>query len=588
MVWRRSVVCAALALGVALGCRGPAKSPIPSPAKSGETDGPFPSVSELEDLAEQQAPDPFPDVPVLDVEEWELTGPFPERIAVAASLGESPWDGLLADEARRRAGLVVPTEAMRCAAREVGLFRLKRNAEPNQGLRDYIVRRCNSSVPNFRVAMTWAAIPPATTEGMIFEKWKGEFAARISEIVQGGPRTAGVWFGRDGDWVVAVVAAGTRRVRLDPVSPIPAADGRVRLTGELLVPAAGVSAVFTRGGLGFGSCEPDRETPLPQFAFDCALSTGDESARVAVNYTPPGRLLGDAGLNLMFWPRGRPSQTYRRPSFTRERLASDVASARATFVSELNELREGIGLAPLVESEAQSAIASILAPHYFSAVLGSSPETDADVVALGLIAGWNVEGVLQSGHFTTGWIPQSNDVGRLLSEMLDHPNGRAVLLAADAEQIAVGAVVDTDAESPAVAAVVGTYAVFSATAHAANAQRVYDEFQAQRSDRGFPKAERLDDIEPLTVEAAGSVQAGVEPALILDQLLEASSAVLQRPVIGWIAETSDLDEIVFPDEFLTRSSVAIAISVSHRQPEDQPWGHYVVLLVAAQPAGHRI
>jgi len=586
MVSRRSALCAVLLLAV--GCAGPAKSPSRAPAKSGESEGPFPSVSELEDLAEHPAPDPFPAAPPLDVESWELAGPFPEKVAVESSLGGGPWDSLLADEARRRAGLVVPTEAMRCAAREVGLFHLKNHAEPNQGLRDYITRRCNASVPMFRFAVVHSAIPEVTTESMIFEQWKEPFAARVAEIVRGGPTTAGVWFGRDGEWVVAVVTAGTRRVRLDPVSTIPDADGHIRLTGEMLVPAANVSAVFTRGGLGFGSCLPDSEAMLPRFEFDCALGTNDESARVTLSYTAPGRLLGDAGLNLMFWPQGKPSATYRRPSFTKERRTTNIDAARVEFVAALNDLREDVGLGPLVESEAQSAIASILAPYYFAAVLGVTAETDADLVALGLLAGWNVEGVLQSGHFTTAWIPHTDDVGRLLSEMLSHPIGRSVLLAADADQIAVGAIVDADPESPAMAAVVGTYSVFSESAHAANAERVYDEFQEQRRARGLQDAKRLDEIEPLAVEAAGSVQAGVEPAAILDQLLEASSAVLQRPVVGWIAETSDLDEIVFPDEFLDRSTVAIAVSVSHRQPADQPWGHYVVMLVAAQPAGHRI
>jgi hypothetical protein len=388
--------------------------------------------------------------------------------------------------------------------------------------------------------------------------------------------------------VVAVVAVGNRGVHLEPLSPIPGADGHITLTGEVLVPVANASAVVTRGRLGYANCTPDRTVVLPQFSFDCALDPADDSASLSMSYTAPGRLIGTTGLNLLVWPSGKATATYRRPSYTKRHESNDSVGAGAEFVDALNEIRDEIGLAPLAESPAQSEIATELAPHYFAAALGVTPETDADLVALGLIAGWNVEGILQSGHFTTAIVPQTNDVGRLLSEMLNHPGGRSVLLASDADQIAVGALVDTDAASPAIAAVVGTYALFSESAHAAVADRVYKKFQDDRAARGHRAAGRLDAIESLSAEAASSVQAGAVPMEVLEELLEVSAEVLQRPVIGWIAEASDLADFEFPDDFLNRTSVDVAISVSHRQPEGEPWGRYVLLLIAAGPAGHHI
>jgi hypothetical protein len=38
---------------------------------------------------------------------------------------------------------------------------------------------------------------------------------------------------------------------------------------------------------------------------------------------------------------------------------------------------------------------------------------------------------------------------------------------------------------------------------------------------------------------------------------------------------------------LTRRRLGLAISVSYHQPEGEPWGRYVVMLVAAEPE-HRI
>jgi hypothetical protein len=210
------------------------------------------------------------------------------------------------------------------------------------------------------------------------------------------------------------------------------------------------------------------------------------------------------------------------------------------------------------------------------------------MVALGMIAGWRVEGILQSGHFTSSWVTQTNDVDRLLSDALEYPLGRAALLAADVEKIAVGALLDADSESPVMAAVIGTYGLFSEEAHAANAQSVYERFEAERSQRGLRAARRLETIEPLCMEAAGSVQAGVDPRSALGDLLQVSTDMLQRSVNGWIGEVSNLEDLDFPDDFLLRPSLEIAVGVSYHKPPDQPWGRYVVMLVAAQPRSHSL
>jgi hypothetical protein len=74
----------------------------------------------------------------------------------------------------------------------------------------------------------------------------------------------------------------------------------------------------------------------------------------------------------------------------------------------------------------------------------------------------------------------------------------------------------------------------------------------------------------------------------LEELLQSSVDVLQRPVNGWIAEVSKLEDLEFPDDFLNRSSVEIAVGVSYHKPDDEPWGRYVVMLVAAGAPTHRI
>ena len=79
------------------------------------------------------------------------------------------------------------------------------------------------------------------------------------------------------------------------------------------------------------------------------------------------------------------------------------------------------------------------------------------------------------------------------------------------------------------------------------------------------------------------VQAGAEPSAALNELLAGSAEILKRPVNGWLAQVSDLEDLEFPEDFLSRTSVGVAVGVSYHKPADEPWGRYVVMLVAAEP-----
>jgi hypothetical protein len=199
-----------------------------------------------------------------------------------------------------------------------------------------------------------------------------------------------------------------------------------------------------------------------------------------------------------------------------------------------------------------------------------------------------VDGIVQAGHFTASHVGETLDVDRLLSEALAFPMARSVLLAPDVERIAVGAVVREDVEHPSLSAMIATYSLFSAEAHAEQARKVYAAFDAARRERGLGPAERLHDVEGLSMEAAGMVQAGSAPDEALQSLLEVSVELLQRPVNGWIAEANDLADIEFPEDFLTRRAVGVAVGVSHHRASDEPWGHYVVMMVASDPPSHSI
>jgi hypothetical protein len=559
-----------------------------SGSSSAAAASPFPSEAEIDQLAGQAAPRALGLLRGYDVDEWEFIGPFPERVEVVADSGETAWETLLAEEAQRRVGLAVPTAAMHCVARQVGSFFLANRAMPTNGLESYIASRCNSAVARYQIGTFQADLPEAVPEAEILEQWRPQLTERVRSLMTGGPRTVGIWFGRDGESAVAIVVAGTRVVRIDPVDAIPNADGRILLRGEVLSQAEEVTATIGRGRFGFAACRNDPDVSLPRFAFSCEADPADESAIVSISYRPPGRILGKAGLDLLVWPSGRRTTRYRRPSYGVKREVTTAQAARSRFVELLNDVRAEAGLQPVVEAKNQSAVASELAPHYFAAASGQDPELNADVVIMGMLAGWSVEGILQTGHFTSAWVTQTRDVNRLLSEALQFPNARSVLLAADIDRIAIGALIESDDENTALAAVVGTYSLFSESEHSEDAALAYERFQAERARRNLRPAKRLEEIEPLSMAAAGLVQAGASPTDALNELLQSSVDRLKRPVNGWIGEVSKLEDLKFPDEFLDRPSLEIAIGVSYHKPDDEPWGRYVVLLVAAGPHSQRI
>ena len=251
----------------------------------------------------------------------------------------------------------------------------------------------------------------------------------------------------------------------------------------------------------------------------------------------------------------------------------------------LNRVRREAELGPVHLEPGQSDAAEELAPHFFAAVFGREASVTADLVVLGMMAGWYVDGIVQNGRFTSAWAMRTTDLSALLGMALEHPPSREALLARDVDRIAVGGLVETAEGSESVAAVVGTYSLFSAETHHQLAGRVLDRLEQERARRGRRAPERLEAVAPLCHEAASWVQGGEEPSDAMSALLRQSADLLRRPVAGWLAEVRDIDELDFPEQYLDDPDLAVAVAVSHRQEEGEPWGRYVVLLVLSQPEG---
>ena len=578
----------AIVVALVVGCAGGAGAPKKRMDAGGGPATGFPTPKELEELADEPILGRVFDSDARDVESWDLEGPFPERVDERRFDDGSSWSALLADAVERRAGLVVPTEAMYCVAHELGRFYLVMDGFPSQNLKRYITARCQAGVDGIGFRYLHAEIDPGVSDAELFAQWRESFEKMIADQLVGGPLTAGVWFGRSEDRVIALIVSGTRAVRLEPVETVLGEDHRVVIRGESLRPVEEVGALMNHGRYGTTRCEREPAVELPRFHFVCEANPNDASAWLVLDVRPAGRFLGRSAANLLVWPSGETDNSYRRPSFADADPVESEDMAMQGFVAILNSVRSSAELPELTLDMAQSETATELAPYFFSSWFDDSTGAVADIVALGMMAGWDVDGIVQKGRMSGSWVPQSDDLAVLLATALEYPRSREVLLSPDADRIAIGPLLERYEEHAAIAAMFGTYSLFSEEDHDANVQRVFRKLREARQERGRRAPQHLVDVAQLSILAASDVQTGADPEDLLGDLLRASSEILQRPVQGWVTQVSDLDSLEFPEDFLTDSEIGVAIGVSYLKPEDEAWGRYVVMMVVASPRRHRV
>lgn len=564
-----------------------AAPPAAVEAKPVAEGGAFPSPKELAQLGEAPVPENLFDLDVHDLESWQLAGPFPERIEAVSYTEAGPWAALIDDAARRRPGLVLPTEAMYCVAREVGRFFLATRSQPSEGLRRYITARCQATEARVAIGYVDGPVSRHHSDAQVYGHWRDAVQKSLASRLAGGPRTAGIWYGREGDHAVVMQAFGHREIHVEPFSPVPAADGRIEIQGELLTPAAHVRALVNRGRFGVAPCESTHDAgTTTRFAFVCEVDLRDPSALISLSVTPPERLLSSNALHVLARPEGGLENVYRVASYGASQPIVDPDAAAEDFVDLLNAVRRLAGLTPVVLDPGQSETASELAPAFFASIFGKAPEYNAEMVILGMLAGWSVDGIVQSGHFTASWVLRSNDLQRLLAAALEEPGGRETLLAAGIDRIALGALLETAEGRESMAAIFGSYALFSEEDHAASVNAVMEKLGHEREQRGLGPPHSIDEVGPLCSAAASRVASGETPRDVMRDLLGESVEILQQPATGWIAEVRDLDELSFPDEYLTRPSLGLALAISHREEPGEPWGRWVVMVVVADTEAH--
>jgi len=488
----------------------------------------------------------------------------------------SPWERLLRDAAAGRAGLVVVSEAMRCTARQYGQFLLERGGLPDPNLQRFILARCGATGVRADIAQLEGDLAESIATPVVFDDWRSAAEKLVGGHLGAGPRAVGIWFGRQRRRAILLLASAPRRVRLDPVSPVPDARGVLELSGELLTPVQGVVAQVNQGAYGVAECRRDPQVPLPRFVLRCTTRPEDATEWISILARPPGRILADEVLRVLVRPMGGAARRFEQPRYGRSRPVADAPSFEGQLRDALNGLRRELHAPPLTLERRESRVARRLAPLFFGAYLGQLDPALADAVALGLMAGWEVDGPIRSANFGGTLALETRDLQGWLGAALSEPSLRAALLEPSASRLAVGSIVPE--EGGAIAAVVAVYSLYGGE----DPDRLRGSFYA-RLEREFgahqlAMPQRDPEIEDLADGLVALVQAGRRsPREALDQLLNEASARLRVPVRGWILEGGSTADVPLPPEIFSAGVRRVAASVGYTQPPGQAWARTLVL-----------
>ncbi len=538
----------------------------------------FPSRAELATLASSASARPVSDRRTAPIERWELSGPLPTAMGSAPATDATPYATLLRERAGATGGRVVVTQALQCAARELGRYALGHEGTAPQPLVDFVASRCGALNEALSVNVSRGTGDPSAPESALVSHFRADLVAAADRLFGEGPVNVGGWVGREGERFVVLSVAERRRVIIEPRPFTPDAQGVVVIDGRLLEAAANVSAQVNRGRWSTQPCERDASVRLPLFRVRCPVAAEDAAARLEVTAFPPQRLLGHVVFNALVGAGRDASRTFEVSPPDPARVAHDPAQSRDVLLSLLNDARRAASLAPVTLAARETDTACQVAPAFFSSVEDPAGATATDRIALGMMAGWDVEGaMIREGRFFTGAGAREDDLARWLAWNLERPMGRSVLLDGAVRQVALCPwMIDGHVQG----VLWSSYSFYDDASVADEERGVYARIDEARRATGKGAVTRLTDLRPMMESHARSLQnnaGGLDATL--QAMMRDAVAARGRGVRGWVIPTSDLASIEFPDDVVSPASLRIGVHVAHWRQPDAAWGQSVVFLL---------
>ncbi|HEY3816258.1 MAG TPA: hypothetical protein VGL81_03755 [Polyangiaceae bacterium] len=562
---------AAGAVAIALACTGCAEGGAAGAASKPAVV--FPSRDEIARIpAEVPRAEAFGMADVA-VETWSFESQASSD--AAAYEDASPWGDVVRELVKAHPANLTPSAPLKCAAQELARFHAKNGAMPTESLRRFVAARCGA-VSSGITPMFWSVTSPIPISDAELAPKAGEgFAKRLGVRLQTEHWLLGVASAREGQRTSAVAVLARDEAKLEPGTLTVDASRRVTLRGAARGDFAEIGALVNRGDVGTAPCVPDPRVKAPRFALTCELAPGDTFAWVEVLGRRPGQLLLHELAETIINEGDRSALVYAAHHVGPPATVKDGPAFSRSLLDGLNRVRTNAHMAPLSLASEQSAENTRLAGTLVDAMI-SSDETVTNRAAIGLMAGWEVKGLIRNGNFFIAAVGTS-DATAWLDFAIERPIGRSSLLDPAMRIIAIGPAIPPG--GGALGAAVTAYALFETDDHSADATRFFGRVAAARAARGLSAPVREPGFREMDAQLARIARAGGAPMDALQATMRAAVARTGQGVHGYTLETNDLDQVPVPEALLAPVPMRMAIGVTHHRAEGAAWGQYVVMVV---------
>jgi hypothetical protein len=534
----------------------------------------FPTRTELASIPSQPARVEAFGTTDIAVDAWSFDTPVPAD--TAAHEDRSAWGQVARELAAGHGTTTTLSAAMQCTAREIARFYADKRAMPTDSLRRFMAARCGAATSGPSPLVWGLEGSGEMPDEAVAARAREAMAPKLAALLGHGHHLLGVDAFRDakGAYVVAVTAEDI--ARLEPGSLAIGADRRVVLRGAARDELDAITALVNRGDAGTAPCEADPRVKSPRFALTCELAPGDSFAWVEVLGRRKGQLLMRELLETLVHEGDGSTIAYTARHVGPPAPVTGAATFTSALVDRLNGVRSGAHLPTLVLAPKQSAENTRLAGTLVDASLADDDGV-ADRAAIGLMAGWEVPGLIRSGNFFLAAVGPTNDATAWLDFALERPMGRSMLLDPTVRQIAVGPAIPPG--GGALGAAVTTYAMFESDDHSADATKFFQRIAAARLARGLPAPVRVQGLGEMDAELARVAKSGEAPMTALEASMSVAVARTGHGVRGWVYETSDLEHGELPRELLAPGPLEVMVGVTHHRAEGAAWGQFVVLAI---------
>jgi len=534
----------------------------------------FPSKADLDEVMTEETR-PVRATKTVAVPTWTIKTPVPSPSAPYPT--ETPYDRYFL----QAAGGAKPSPALRCAALESARFYLEAGGLPDDGVRRYVAARCGSHLPAHQFAYMTGTYPDSFNDEQIIASQKKALDDLVATAHLSSANVAGFGVARKSGKAALVIFSGRPAAALDDFNPL-VEGASVTLAGHVSGDSAFAHAVITQGNSGVAVCEGDPAVALPKFSVQCPFSAEDAQARIEISTRKPERVLMNIELGVLVRHTEDAGLTYAPEVRGSDAEAADATAFETALFGSLNDARRSANAPALSLEQPQSSTNEHLAPHLYAASSQGNAEL-ADRIGLGVLAGWDVNGVIRDGGIYWSAITSSRSPGRFLSYALESPLARSILLDPKMTRVAIGA---TALEQGA-GALLTTYSFFQTQNHSADEELVFQDLVKRRRARHRSPPRRT--ARETALDTA-LVRVSKNQTNTLDAMNEAMARVVsmeQRGVTGWAVETSDLRQVPWTNEILDREPMEVEIGVTHYKAPGGAWGQYAVLLLLRESSAVR-